>query len=168
MDQPIDVGDGRVSDGRHPSAQRRSAQSASPRVLPGTPRVRGEGLPRILVVDGEPFVRRVVSRLLSRQGFRTCTAADGEETLARLAEEDGKDIGLLVLDLHLPGAESEKLLERARELRPGLAALFMQSRMDGVTAPRPGGIPVLVKPFGSESLMVEVFAALDLERHLPG
>lgn len=55
--------------------------------------------PKILLVDDEPSLVKIVSRRLEAEGFRVCTATDGEEAL-RQVEAERPD--LIVLDVMLP------------------------------------------------------------------
>lgn len=70
------------------------------------------GSERILVVDDESSVRRVLSVMLGGMGYRVRTAADGEEALRSL--EPAPD--LILLDLGMPGISGEVLLPRLKSL----------------------------------------------------
>lgn len=63
---------------------------------------------RVLVVDDDGMIRRLVERVLQREGFEVETARDGVEAIAKLevGEFDG-----LVLDLMMPSISGFKLLE---------------------------------------------------------
>lgn len=111
----------------------------------------------VLVVDDEPFVRRVVSRLLTRIGYRTVLASSGSEALSRLGDPDDP-VDLLVADATMPEMGGGDLLRRARRLRPDVKALFMRGRgPEG----EEDGVPVLAKPFGSIQLYEAVEALLE-------
>ncbi len=114
---------------------------------------------RVLVVDDEPFVVRVVERLLLRAGYRTASALDAPAALDLVRQaEDPFD--LLVADLSLSGGGGAGLLRRVRALHPGLPVLFMRGRMVEAPSPEPAA-PVLTKPFGSRQLYATVAGLLE-------
>jgi CheY-like chemotaxis protein len=74
----------------------------------------------VLVVDDDDDIREILSSLLSRQGFRVITAADGGEAMERL--QAGERPGLILLDLMMPHVSGEEF--RARQLaEPNLAEI---------------------------------------------
>lgn len=77
---------------------------------------RGE---RVLVVEDQPSVRRVIRRLILRLGYEVVEASDGQEALALLEESPGIDI--LFTDIVLPGELDGVMLGRAaRAAHPDL------------------------------------------------
>lgn len=78
----------------------------------------------VLVVDDEPSVLRVASKVLRRDGYEILEALGGEEAL-RVADEYTGTIDLLLTDVVMPGLGGRELGERFRELHPGTALLFM-------------------------------------------
>lgn len=78
----------------------------------------------VLVVDDEPSVLRVASKVLRRAGYDILEALGGEEAL-RIADEFDGTIDLLLTDVVMPGLGGRELGERFRELHPGTALLFM-------------------------------------------
>lgn len=67
---------------------------------------------RVLVVDDEPFVRKIAERVLARDGHVVVGAPDGKAALVALAEQD---FALVLLDASLPDMNAERLLELMRE-----------------------------------------------------
>lgn len=55
--------------------------------------------PRILLVDDEPSLVKIVSRRLEAEGFEVCTAIDGEEALRQVVAQNPQ---LIILDVMLP------------------------------------------------------------------
>lgn len=135
--------DPRTRSGGHPPDPRPGGFGHRRAPDPGRP-------PGILVVDDEPFVVRVVERLLFRAGYRTASALEAAEALELVRSSD-EPFALLVADLSLPGAGGAGLLEEARALQPGLRGLFMRSRIVDAGSMDPA-VPVLTKPFGSRQL----------------
>ena len=65
---------------------------------------------RILIVEDDPDINRLLSRILAKAGYDTTSAFSGSE--ARLLKPRSFD--LVLLDLMLPGATGEELIEEIR------------------------------------------------------
>ena len=78
----------------------------------------------VLVVDDEPSVLRVASKVLRRAGYDILEALGGEEAL-RIADEFDGTIDLLLTDVVMPGLGGRELGERFSELHPRTSLLFM-------------------------------------------
>lgn len=118
---------------------------------------------RILVVDDEPQIRRVLRTSLSAQGYEVHTARTGEEALDSLRE---LRFDLVLLDMNMPGMGG---LEACREIRnQSEAAIIMltvrNSEQDKVAALDAGADDYVTKPFGIPELLARIRAAL---RRLP-
>ncbi|HSH75236.1 MAG TPA: response regulator [Longimicrobiales bacterium] len=66
---------------------------------------------RILVVDDEPHIRRVLDTMLGQEGFDVVLASDGAEGLQALASGN---IDLVILDLIMPGPSGLEVLAKIR------------------------------------------------------
>jgi DNA-binding response OmpR family regulator len=110
---------------------------------------------RVLVVDDERLIRRLVEVNLLRAGYRVHTAEDGEEALAAI-RADRPD--LVVLDVMMPRMDGFELLTRLRE-DPELAELpviVLSARAhdrDIFEAWRRGATMYLTKPFRPADLL---------------
>jgi two-component system, cell cycle sensor histidine kinase and response regulator CckA len=126
------------------------AQGSAPMRSPGT-------APTVLVVDDQPAVLEVVSRILRHNGYHTLEAGSYEEALSLLSTHDPD---LLLTDSVLAEVPEQTLADRVREIKPGMRIL----RMSGahVTAPGPGGGQVINKPFTAKNLVEKVRAILDV------
>ena len=118
---------------------------------------------RILVVDDEPQIRRVMRTTLTAEGYIVSDARSGEEALERL-REDLPD--LILLDMNMPGMGG---LESCRAIRTGSdAAIIMltvrNTEQDKVDALDAGADDYITKPFNSRELLARIRAAL---RRLP-
>lgn len=115
---------------------------------------------RILVVDDEPPIRRLLRTTLAAQDYRVEEAADGEAALDFLKRNP---VDLIVLDLGLPGMDG---LEVVRRLRAGgnvTPIIILSSRDDEagkVAALDLGADDYVSKPFGAEELSARIRAAL--------
>ena len=121
------------------------------------------GAPHILVVDDHREIRDLVSRALSKEGFRVSTAADGKSMRKVLA--DGR-IDLILLDLMLPGEDG---LSLCRALRAGsnIPIIMLTAKgdeVDRVIGLEMGADDYLPKPFGSRELIARIRAVLRRSR----
>jgi signal transduction histidine kinase/CheY-like chemotaxis protein len=76
-----------------------------------------------LVVDDEPVVREIASRMLQQIGFSVIAAEDGYEAVRRF-EECGEQLSLVVLDMTMPRLGGEATLRRIRQLAPNVPVLL--------------------------------------------
>lgn len=109
---------------------------------------------RVLIVDDEPSLRRVVEVNLSARGYQVDVAGCGEEALRLVAA--GPD--LVVLDLGLPDMDGLDLLPRLRDRTTG-GILVASARDPRTTAPMvmaAGATDFLAKPFSVDQLLAKV------------
>lgn len=115
---------------------------------------------RILFVEDEPGVVRVVSDLLRAEGHSVEAARDGATGLRRATEES---FDLLILDVMLPGPGGFDICHAARE-RGFDGAILMLTALgqvsDRVQGLRTGADDYLVKPFDPDELVARVSALL--------
>ena len=114
---------------------------------------------RILVIEDDPSVRRVVSKNLSAHGFRVATASAGREGL-ELDPTFHSD--LVLLDLGLPDMSGLDVITelRARTTTPIIVLSIRGSEADKVRALDLGADDYLTKPFGVNELLARVRVAL--------
>jgi len=101
----------------------------------------------VLVVDDEPVVLQLFSRVLSEKGLRTRTASSAEEALT-LLEQGG--IACVLADKNMPGMGGIEMLRRVREAQPHCAFIVMtgySSTESAIEALRLGAVDYLQKPF---------------------
>jgi two-component system cell cycle sensor histidine kinase/response regulator CckA len=117
----------------------------------------------VLVVEDEPAVRALVTRVLTDDGYVVFAASDASQALALLEEKD-RWIDLLLTDVVLPrGLQGDGLAREALALRPGLPILFMSGHPRESLLHSRGldaGIDYLPKPFTPELLSGKVREAL--------
>jgi PAS domain S-box-containing protein len=82
------------------------------------------GAPRVLVVDDEDGVRRLMHGCLKREGYEMLEARDAEEA-ERIARACPGPIHLLVTDVAMPGMSGPQLAARLKPLRPEMKTLFV-------------------------------------------
>jgi len=117
------------------------------------------GAPHILIVDDHREIRDLVSRALTKEGFRVSTAADGRAM--RKALDDGR-IDLILLDLMLPGEDGLSLCRaiRAESNTPIIMLTAKGDEVDRVIGLEMGADDYLPKPFGSRELIARIKAVL--------
>jgi len=101
-----------------PRCLEESIQSVTPSPLPVN-----VGSGTILVVDDEPVVCAVAQALLSRSGYTVLTAPDGASALKVLLEHP-VGIGLILLDMTMPGMTSGEIVQAIRALDPTVPILL--------------------------------------------
>ncbi len=123
--------------------------------------------PRVLLVDDEGNIRRMVGALLQSDGFETVEAADGNAAMVRLAE-DAPDV--VLLDLMMPpGPDGLATLEQIRKRAPHVPVVMMSGKAnlaDAVRATKLGAFQFLEKPLTPEGVLVALRSALELGRTL--
>ena len=80
---------------------------------------------RLLLVDDDPAVRRMLFRVLAEEGYSVITAATDQEALRDLSENS---VDLLLLELKLPLEDGWNNLERLIAARPSLPLIIITAR----------------------------------------
>ena len=115
---------------------------------------------RVLIVDDDPNVVRVMKRGLVYANYAVDEASTGEAAL-ELARDRSPD--LVILDVMLPGLDGLEVCRRLRVLRPGLPILLLTARdrvPDRVAGLDAGADDYLVKPFAFDELLARLRALL--------
>jgi len=113
---------------------------------------------RILVVDDEPHIRRVLSAVLGQKGYEVKTASDGLAGLDELAVEDAD---LVILDLMMPGASGLEILSKIRSdpehsETPVIILTAKGQDTDRDAALAGGANDFLTKPFSPKKLIARI------------
>lgn len=116
---------------------------------------------KILIVEDETDINRLLAKLLQAEGYRTVQAYSGTEAIL-LLEREKPD--LILMDLMLPGLSGEELLGKIREeLRCAVPVLVLTAKAavkDRVALLRAGADDYILKPFEPEEVAARVCAAL--------
>ena len=110
--------------------------------------------PRILVVDDEETVRRVIGRMLEREGYRVVEAADGAAALETLAQ-DLEGVDLVITDHAMPKMTGIELATQMKDIRPDLPILLTSGFLDPslLQGAREAGVfATLDKPYENDEL----------------
>jgi two-component system response regulator AtoC len=119
---------------------------------------------RILAVDDEPNMRRLLEIMLKQAGYQPLLAANGKEALELLTRE-GAD--LVVSDLHMPGMDGLGLLTAMQEAGMNAPAIIVTAHAEvktAVAAMKLGAADYIVRPFDLETLEIAIVRALSLTR----
>ena len=101
----------------------------------------------VLVVDDEPVVLQLFSRVLSEKGLSTRTASSAAEALEMLAQGG---IACVLADKNMPGMDGIEMIRHVREAQPHCACIIMTgyaSTESAIEALRLGAVDYLQKPF---------------------
>jgi len=124
------------------------------------------GSPHILIVDDHREIRDLVSRILTREGFRVSTAQDGRTMRKVLADAR---IDLVLLDIMLPGEDGLTLCRslRAASQIPIIMLTAKGEEVDRIVGLEMGADDYLPKPFGGRELVARIKAVLRRSRIAP-
>lgn len=115
---------------------------------------------RILVVDDEPNMRRVLKAMLNKEGYDVVAAADGLAALKLLREER---FDAVATDLKMPGLDGMGLLARIMQDDPSLPVILLTAYgtvANAVDALKKGAFDYLTKPFEQDELKSVVLKAV--------
>jgi two-component system KDP operon response regulator KdpE len=122
---------------------------------------------KVLVVDDEPPIRKLLRMGLETQGYQTMDASNAKSALELMS---GKP-DLVILDLGLPDMQGLELLRQIRAAREDLPIVVLSSRGDEVAkvaALDQGADDYVTKPFGMEELLARIRAALRHQLQVQG
>jgi two-component system cell cycle sensor histidine kinase/response regulator CckA len=121
------------------------------------------GAETILIVEDDPTVRSIVSRMLEARGYEIEGVASGEEAIDRFHART-HPIQLVLSDLIMAGLDGKQTIDRIREIAPETKALYMSGYSRDVTI-RSGalapGTGFIQKPFSGDELSNSIRELLD-------
>jgi two-component system KDP operon response regulator KdpE len=115
--------------------------------------------PRVLVVDDEPPIRKLLRMGLGAEGYQVIEASSGKAALEQIPQKPD----LIILDLGLPDIQGLDLLRTMRERNEGVPIVVLSSRADEtakVQALDLGADDYVTKPFGMNELLARIRAAM--------
>ncbi len=119
---------------------------------------------RILAVDDEPNMRRLLEIGLKQAGYQTATAENGQAALDIIKHEQ---VDLVVSDLHMPGMNGLELFAQIRNDYEALPLIMVTAQGEiatAVEAMKLGAADYILRPFDLEVLEVAIAKALDVQR----
>jgi response regulator RpfG family c-di-GMP phosphodiesterase len=142
----------------HQSEAPEKAGQASPNTLKASPVVR------VLIVDDDPALRKILSVMLTHSAFVCRMAASGEEALCLLEKYP---LDVVISDLRMPGISGMDLLIEVRQHYPHLAFLMVTGEDEtrvGVRAMQLGADDYLLKPFDADVVLGSLHRALQKKK----
>ena len=122
---------------------------------------------KVLVVDDEPPIRKLLRMGLGTQGYQTLDAPNAKTALELMASKPD----LVILDLGLPDMQGLELLREIRARKDNVPIVVLSSRDDEaakVVALDLGADDYVTKPFGMEELLARIRAALRHQLQVQG
>lgn len=115
---------------------------------------------KILVVDDESRMRKLVRDFLEREGFRVLEASDGVEAMERFYQD--KDIALLILDVMMPNMDGWQVCREVRQTSkvPIIMLTARSEERDELQGFELGVDEYISKPFSPKILVARVTAIL--------
>lgn len=118
--------------------------------------------PKILIIDDDASLRRVVEYNLQEAGYQVLSAAGGEAGLSLFAEEAP---ALVITDMKMPGMDGMQVLKAVKERSPEALVIMVTAfgTVDvAVEAMKAGAYDYITKPFNRDELRLTVAKALQL------
>lgn len=113
----------------------------------------------ILVVDDEEYTRQLLQRILEEANYTVVTASNGNEAIDKVSSEN---IGLVILDIRMPGMDGFQTLQRIREKSdmPVIMLTGLDSTSSVSASLDLGADDYIKKPFKSHELLARIEAKL--------
>ncbi|MBE0499845.1 MAG: sigma-54-dependent Fis family transcriptional regulator [Desulfuromonadales bacterium] len=121
---------------------------------------------KILIIDDEEGMRKLLARVLIKYGYETVTSGSGDEALS-LIENDTFD--LIITDINMPGMDGLQLLREVKSFDPALPIIVMTAYgtvESAVQALRSGAYDYITKPFETDEIRLAVSRVFERERLL--
>jgi putative two-component system response regulator len=116
---------------------------------------------RVLIVDDEPLVRRVLRERLSAGGYRCDEAGNGEEALERLAKDTAD---LVLLDIRMPRKSGVEVLPMIKSDYPDTAIIMISAVIDAdiaIQCMKAGAYDYLIKPLTLDEVVLSAERVLE-------
>ncbi len=117
-------------------------------------------MPKILIVEDNPGMRKMLVQALTEKDYDAAEVADGLEAANRIAAE-GYD--LIITDLKLPGMDGIEVLKKAKENNPNSLVIIITAFgtvENAVEAMRLGAYDYILKPFSIKEVYLKIEKAL--------
>jgi putative nucleotidyltransferase with HDIG domain len=125
---------------------------------------KGEGVPHVLVVDDEPYIREILYDLLGSEGYAVNTVENGLQALEELRRQQ---YNLVITDLKMPVMGGVELLNKIKENNLKIMTIIMTAHATIETAidtMKKGAYDYILKPFKIDEIIMVVQRALEKER----
>lgn len=124
-------------------------------------KINGENnkLKRILLIDDEDQIRRIITKALSLVGYEAYSACNGEEALALLTDEP---VDLIILDMNMPGLSGVDLMERIHRNWPEIMVIVLTGHASvesAIAAVKITAVDYLLKPVSVHQIINSISTA---------
>jgi len=110
----------------------------------------------IVVVDDNEDLRKIVKRILDKEGFQTILASDGDDCLEKI-HNLGKNPDLILMDIMMPGRPVAEVLEDIGDVKVAYFSAVKISERDKETMmARKNVVDYIPKPFMREELVEKI------------
>ena len=117
---------------------------------------------RVLYIEDEPYLGKIVRETLENQGYEVEWETDGARVMDKFKNFDPR---ICILDIMLPNVDGYELCRQIRSARPGLPVIFLTAKTeteDLVRGFEAGGTDYMRKPFSIQELIVRIENQLQL------
>lgn len=119
-------------------------------------------MPRVLVVDDEPYIVELLQEYLTAKGYEVLTASDGEEALQKVKEERPH---VILLDVRMPKMNGLEVLKRVREMDHEVGVIMVTAVAEeetGRQALQLGAFDYITKPLDLQYLDRSLWVKLQM------
>ena len=110
----------------------------------------------ILVVDDNEDMRKIIKRILDKEGYETILANDGDDCLVKLGKLDHKP-DLILLDIMMPGKPVSEVLECIDDVKVAyFSAVTISERDKQCMLERKNVVDYIPKPFERDELVQKI------------
>ena len=116
----------------------------------------------ILIVEGEPSVREILSWRLTEEGYQCEEAPSGNKALDLI--KNGRRYDLILSDIRMPGMSGIDLLKQVKELDENMAVIMVAAISDmniAVDTLKMGAFDYITKPFNLDEVVISIERALE-------
>ena len=121
------------------------------------------GTGRILIVDDDPMVRKIVIAILQKYGYDVFDAPSGQQGLKCVLEHP--EIDLVLSDIVMPELSGPEMVDKILDKRPGMRVIFMTGYGADLLPHQVKRFSVLEKPFTIPGLLGAVRNGLEKHDH---
>ena len=119
---------------------------------------------RILIVDDEELICRLLAQRLTSEGYACVTANNGREALSHFYKDT---FSLIISDIRMPEMDGIELLKRVKDLNPNMMVIMVTAYPEldmAVEAMRLGAYDFIIKPADLDLILLSVRKALEKRR----
>jgi two-component system NtrC family response regulator len=123
-----------------------------------------DGQPRILVIDDDENIRKVLEVILRDQGYGVDTVSTGSEAVKKTQKNH---YDLMLIDIRLPDMEGTELLTKVRDTTPKIRKVMVTgypTLQNAVAAVNKGADAYVMKPFDVEKMLDTIKEQLDKQK----